>query len=127
MPRVISELHDINVGDYVEDCNYQPGIVIEKYDILDTPDYGTVCIQSYVYGGASGYCSVKHCGLRILTEDEVMQWLISGPSDIDIPQINWWRRRSIFEIEPPKLPVRFPRTPKHTKKYQQRRYDTRRR
>jgi hypothetical protein len=129
MPRAISELDEIQIGDYAEDCNFQPGIVTEKYDVENDPNYGMVRIQSYVHDGMDGYCSVWHCGLRILTEDEVMQWLISGPSDVDTESIgiNWWRRKSVFEIEPPKTPPRAPRTPPRKKQFQKRRIDGRRR
>jgi len=126
MPTPINELDQIQIGDYVEDCNYHPGIVTEKYDVPNEPDYGTVRIQSYVHGGMDGYCSVWHCGLRILTEDEVMHWLISGPSDVECSSIGWWKMKSVFEVEPPKTPPRPPRVRKRTKPFQKRRIDRRR-
>lgn len=126
MPRNIRTLRGIKIGDYVEDCNYQPGIVTEKYDDPAGPDYGMVRIQSYVHMGMDGYCSVFHCGLRKLTADEVMTWLISGPTDVDNDSIGWWKWQSVFEIEPPKPPARTPRTRKKKKPYQSRRYDRRR-
>jgi hypothetical protein len=87
MPQPVGQPGELLPGDLFEDCRYHPCLCIEAGS-ADDPD--GVCGISLVDGSPCG-CSIRHCGLRKLTVEEVVRWKYHGPADVELPQEQrWW-------------------------------------
>jgi hypothetical protein len=93
-------------GMYIEDCNFHPCVVVEVFNTPNEPNYGTIHSLSLINPQTKGHasrafagdwnsgCSAWHCGVRVLTEAEAVEWVINGPSDEDLEGRAWWDRES---------------------------------
>lgn len=66
-------------GDVIEDCRYHPCEVIDV-DLDDRGDDNNIHMRSLVTGG-EGYCDAIHCGIRLLSSEEVEEWRATGIVD----------------------------------------------
>ena len=86
MPKRIKSEKEITIGDFYEDCAFQPCLCIS------VDERGNVEGISLVNGGVSS-CSARHCGVRLLTVEEAIHWKIHGPADEKLkPKDRWWER-----------------------------------
>ncbi len=90
-------------GMYIEDCNYHPCVVVEVHNEPGKPDYGQIMSLSLINPQMRGHqsrefkgewnsnCSAWWCGVRLLSEDEAVEWVVSGPNDVpDSERFSWW-------------------------------------
>ena len=86
MPIPVNQRTDIHIGDTFENCAFKPCVCVEIDD--DVVGY-----RSLIPGESqnTGYCSITHCALRLLSKEEVQQWILSGPNDtiVSIDE-KWW-------------------------------------
>jgi len=84
MPTDVTQIGDVQPGDFYEDCAYHPCLCIR---VLDEEVAGI----SLVDGSSPRSCDIHHCGVRKLTFDEAMQWKFYGPTDRELPdESRWW-------------------------------------
>ena len=90
MPKHIKSEKEIRVGDFYEDCAFHPCLCISIGAEEHDPD-GLEGI-SLVNGNVKS-CSARHCGLRLLTFEEAIQWKLHGPADEKLkPNERWWKK-----------------------------------
>ena len=78
-------------GDFYEDCAYHPCVCVASS--IEDDD---LCGISLIDGTQPRSCSLKHCGVRRLTIEQVWEWKTKGPPDVrDDPAFplekKWWR------------------------------------
>lgn len=135
MPVPINDIRQLNVGDIIEDCRYWPCIVLEIIPDKPAPGieptWGQIKIDPLVYTeryGAPksasfvGYCDIPHCGVRKLTDDEVVEWIINGPADVDNKDnFAWWnnvsKKLQEYMAQPDPFAKLVKRNPKAGKKF----------
>jgi len=77
MPKRISSEEEIEVGDFYEDCRFHPRLCIQ----VSIPDGFPDDIKGIsLIDGSVCACSIKQCGLRILTTTEAIRWKLEGPT-----------------------------------------------
>lgn len=88
MPKRLESYKQIGPGDFFEDCAYHPCICVS----VNAEDDEILGI-SLVDGSYPRACSVKHCGLQLLSLEEVMIWKLNGPAEGDVPKNKrWWKK-----------------------------------
>jgi hypothetical protein len=80
MPQRIRSHTEIQVGDYVEDCWWRP---CEVTRVTDTAITARPLISGPEVRDVETEHFINSCILRKLTPDEVNDWILYGPSDID--------------------------------------------
>lgn len=81
----VNKAGDLKIGNYFESCSFHPCI------ITNVDSAGIQVAGISLVDGSSHNCNVRHCGLRLLTEDEAQQWKQSGPTDVELPvDERWW-------------------------------------
>ncbi len=86
MPIPISSNEDIAIGEYYEACNFHPCLCTSQGG-----DYSGNAIEGIsLVDGSILNCNVKHCGLRKLSIDEVIEWKMNGPKDANQEIEPWW-------------------------------------
>ena len=91
MPRLIKSIHEIKVGDFYEDCAFHPCLCTVAGTDEDKDGVEGI---SLVDGSSPRCCSATHCGLRILTFEEAVQWKLHGPSDETFEEKErWWAKK----------------------------------
>lgn len=89
MPKPIQSEKEIRVGDFYEDCAFHPCLCTSV-----GADGDADCVEgiSLVDGSSPRCCSARHCGLRILTVEEAIQWKFHGPADNQFEgKDRWWK------------------------------------
>jgi hypothetical protein len=87
MPREIQSESEIRVGDFYEDCAYHPRLCTVVSPAGDEDGLQGISLVN----GAVGWCSARHCGVRLLTVEEAIQWKLHGPSDRQLEsERRWW-------------------------------------
>jgi hypothetical protein len=84
MPKQINSPEEIKIGDFYEDCGFQPCLCVEKGD-TSVSNPNSRCVDSLrgisLVTGKIRMCSAIHCGIRLLTLEEAIEWKLKGPSD----------------------------------------------
>lgn len=89
MPKPIKSEQEIRVGDFYEDCAFHPCLCTSVG--ADGDEDGVEGI-SLVDGSSPRCCSVRHCGLRLLTVEEAIHWKFHGPADETLEtKDRWWK------------------------------------
>jgi hypothetical protein len=90
MPKPIKSEAEIHVGDFYEDCAFHPCLCISVGAEAEVP--AAVEGVSLVDGSVRD-CNARHCGLRLLTLEEAIQWKLHGPADqkLDLKD-RWWEK-----------------------------------
>ena len=86
MPIPVAQRTEIHIGDTFENCAFKPCICVE----IDGDNVG---YRSLIHGESQniGYCSIRHCALRLLSKEEAQQWILSGPNDTTLStEEKWW-------------------------------------
>ena len=90
MPVPVRHDHELQPGDYFEDCAYHPCLCVCSGD-------GTVDGISLVDGSFPRNCGVPQCSVRKLTAEEAITWRLYGPQEVP-PEFGetlsgaWWHK-----------------------------------
>lgn len=81
--------NNIKVGDFFEDCAYEPVLCTVRDEETDT------FLGISLVSGNVKSCSIKHCGARLLTVEEAINLRLNGP---DESTKEWYKKNSPSRI-----------------------------
>jgi hypothetical protein len=89
MPTTVQHDHELQPGDYYEDCAYHPCLCVASGN-------GLVDGISLVDGSFPRNCGIPQCDVRKLTAEEAITWRLYGPQDVPdefettFDRERWW-------------------------------------
>ena len=86
MPLAVNKPGELAVGQFFESCSFHPCLCCEV-DSAGVQIEGISLIDGKIH-----YCNIRHCGLRLLSTEEAIQWKLNGPADKSLaPERQWWQ------------------------------------
>ncbi len=89
MPTALKSYSQIKPGSFYEDCGFHPCVCTRV-----NPEDDEIQGISLVDGSYPRSCSVKHCGVQLLSFDEAVNRKLKGPPRGRVPKHKqWWSKK----------------------------------